>query len=208
MAHEVTLADSDGPIARATLEELIATVGRLALWHFRHCEEAVLEEFRQAFLAEQATVEDTRARLEDRLPQILAELKPVRGSRLRDALNRYETKEQSIPPNRRADQLPAAKRLLWEEVASPETATELLALIRQGIGSYPHHGDLPPDPIRRRYSIGTRGADETLIVATQDLAGKQRDHRDALRQLVLDCLPRDDRSEAAPHKEEAFFHSI
>lgn len=136
MAHEVTLADSDGPIARATLEELIATVGRLALWHFRHCEDAVLEEFRQAFLAEQATVEDTRARLEDRLPQILAELKPVRGSKLRDALNQYETKEQSIPPNRRADQLPAAKRSLWEEVSSPETATELLSLIRQGIGSY------------------------------------------------------------------------
>lgn len=136
MAHEVTLADSDGPIARATLEELIATVGPLALWHFRHCEDAVLEEFRQAFLAEQATVEDTRARLEDRLPQILAELKPVRGSKLREVLNRYETKEQSIPPNRRADQLPAAKRSLWEEVSSPETATELLALIRQGIGSY------------------------------------------------------------------------
>ncbi|MET4130471.1 hypothetical protein [Roseovarius sp. MBR-6] len=136
MAHEVTLADSDGSIARATLEELIATVGRLALWHFRHCEEAVLEEFRQAFQAEQATVEDTRARLEDRLPQILAELKPVRGSKLRDVLNRYETKEQSIPPNRRADQLPAAKRSLWEEVSSPETASELLALIRQGIGSY------------------------------------------------------------------------
>jgi hypothetical protein len=54
----------------------------------------------------------------------------------------------------------------------------------------------------------SREADETLIVATQDLAGKQRDHRDALRQLVLDCLPRDDRSEAAPHKEEALFHSI
>lgn len=136
MAHEVTLADSDGPIARATLEELIATVGPLALWHFRHCEDAVLEEFRQAFLAEQATVEDTRARLEDRLPQILAELKPVRGAKLREVLNRYETKEQSIPPNRRADQLPAAKRSLWEEVSSPETATELLALIRQGIGSY------------------------------------------------------------------------
>ncbi|RDE09579.1 IS21 family transposase [Pelagibacterium lacus] len=52
---------------------------------------------------------------------------------------------------------------------------------------YPHHGELPPDPIRRRYSIATKGADETLIVATQDLAGTQRDHKAALRQLVLGC---------------------
>jgi len=70
---------------------------------------------------------------------------------------------------------------------------------------YPHHGDLPPEPIRRRYSIAARGADETLIVATQDLAGKQRDHRDALRHPVLHCMQPDDRSEAAPHDEEAFF---
>lgn len=135
MAHEVALAECDGPITRRTLEELIETVGPLTLWHFGLCKDAVLEEFRQAFLAEQATVEDTRAQLEDRLPQILAELKPVRGSRLRDVLNRYETTEQSIPPNRRADNLPAAKRALWEDVASPETANELLALIRRGIGS-------------------------------------------------------------------------
>lgn len=54
---------------------------------------------------------------------------------------------------------------------------------------YPHHGGLPPDPIRQRYSIAKSEADETLIVATQDLAGAQRDHREALRQLVMDCLP-------------------
>jgi 5-methylcytosine-specific restriction enzyme subunit McrC len=53
---------------------------------------------------------------------------------------------------------------------------------------YPHHRDLPPDPIRRRYSIAESDADEKLIVATQDLAGTQRDHKDALRKLVLDSL--------------------
>ncbi len=73
---------------------------------------------------------------------------------------------------------------------------------------YPHHGDLPPDPIRRRFSIGKRGAEDTLLVATQDLAGPLRSHKDALRQLVLDHLQRDDRSEAAPHNKEAFFHSM
>lgn len=54
---------------------------------------------------------------------------------------------------------------------------------------YPHHADLGPEPIRRRYSIGTKEAVETLIVATQDLAGPQRSQKDVLRELVLDCLP-------------------
>ena len=53
---------------------------------------------------------------------------------------------------------------------------------------YPHHGDLPPDPIRCRYSIAQRGADETLIVATHDLAGTQGDQRESLRQLVVNSL--------------------
>ncbi len=63
---------------------------------------------------------------------------------------------------------------------------------------YPHHGGLPPDPIRRRYSIGTKGAEETLMVATHDLAGPQRSHHDALRQLVLPFLTREGRSEGLP----------
>jgi len=51
---------------------------------------------------------------------------------------------------------------------------------------YPHHGDLPPDPIRQSYSIAAPGTKETLTVATQDLAGTQRDHRDVLRRLVVE----------------------
>ena len=136
IVHEMKLSVSDGPISQRTLEELIEEAGPLVLWHFRFYKESIFEEFQKAFAVEQATVEDARARLEDRLPQILAELKPARGSRLRDALNRYETKEQSIPPDRRADQLPAAKRSLWDDVASAQTATDLLALIRRGIGNY------------------------------------------------------------------------
>lgn len=67
---------------------------------------------------------------------------------------------------------------------------------------YPHHGDLAADPIRRRFSIGTKGAEEALIVATQDLAGPQRSHKGALRQLVLDCLPHVGQPEAYPRREE------
>lgn len=70
---------------------------------------------------------------------------------------------------------------------------------------YPHHGDLPPDPICQRYSIAAKGAEETLIVATQDLAGTQRGHQDALRQLTLACLQREGGSEACPDDREASF---
>lgn len=50
---------------------------------------------------------------------------------------------------------------------------------------YPHHGDLPPDPVRQKYSIAVKGAVETLIVATQDLGGTLRENRNTLRQLVM-----------------------
>ena len=68
---------------------------------------------------------------------------------------------------------------------------------------YPHHGDLPPDPIRRRYSVATNGADDTLIVATQDLAGTKRDHRNALRRLVSDCMEFQVGLEAGANQTEA-----
>jgi hypothetical protein len=136
MIYEIRVADRGGPITRRTLEDLIRIVGPLALWHFQRCEDAILEEFRQAFQVEQATVENTRARLEDRLPQILAELKPPPRSRLRAALDRYETQEQSISPDKRMQDLPAAKRMLWDEVVSGESASELLGLIRRGIENF------------------------------------------------------------------------
>ncbi len=53
---------------------------------------------------------------------------------------------------------------------------------------YPHHGDLPPHPILRRYSIAARGADENLFVATLDLTGSPRGHRIALGALINECL--------------------
>jgi 5-methylcytosine-specific restriction enzyme subunit McrC len=53
---------------------------------------------------------------------------------------------------------------------------------------YPHHADLASDPIRQQYSIATKEAFETLIVATQDLAGTKSDQKDAIRQMVFECL--------------------
>ena len=51
---------------------------------------------------------------------------------------------------------------------------------------YPHHGELPPEPILRQYSIGKPGAQEGLLVATLDVTGSRRNHEAALRRLVLD----------------------
>ncbi len=73
---------------------------------------------------------------------------------------------------------------------------------------YPHHGDLHPAPIRRRYSIAAKGADEKLIVATQDVAGTQRDHRDALRKLVVDFLEHEGELEAPGKHGDALFEAI
>lgn len=53
---------------------------------------------------------------------------------------------------------------------------------------YPHHGGLPPDPIRQRYSIAMPDAQESLVVATLDIIGTHHMHKIALRDLVLDSL--------------------
>jgi len=53
---------------------------------------------------------------------------------------------------------------------------------------YPHHADLPNDPIHQTYSIAAKDSDEKLIVATLSLTGSQRDHKGALQQLIGQCL--------------------
>lgn len=53
---------------------------------------------------------------------------------------------------------------------------------------YPHHGTLPLDPIRRRYSIAKPGAQEGLSVTTLDVTTSRQEHQTALRELVLDCV--------------------
>jgi 5-methylcytosine-specific restriction enzyme subunit McrC len=60
---------------------------------------------------------------------------------------------------------------------------------------YPHHGELPPEPIRQRFSIAAPGAEEQLIVATQSLSGTRRDHAESLKRLVLRCLEPGDQPE-------------
>ena len=49
---------------------------------------------------------------------------------------------------------------------------------------YPHHGELPPEPIQRLYSIAKPETPERLIVATLDITGSRVIHQNALKDLV------------------------
>lgn len=53
---------------------------------------------------------------------------------------------------------------------------------------YPHHGDLPPDPIRTRYAIASEGAEDSLLVATMDVTGSSQTHAEALKHLIQGAL--------------------
>ena len=54
---------------------------------------------------------------------------------------------------------------------------------------YPHHGGLPLDLIRTRYSIAIPDAPESLSVVTLNVTESRRKHETALRGLIMDCLP-------------------
>ena len=53
---------------------------------------------------------------------------------------------------------------------------------------YPHHGGLPPEPVRQRYSVAKRGAQESLSVITIDVTRLRQKQETALRNLILDRL--------------------
>ena len=91
---------------------------------------------------EQTTVRDAQARLEDRLPQILAELKPNYDTALREALDEYEKKEQYLRPGREREQkLPGFKRELWKRLQSPVESNQLLSAVHKQIKNYGYSPD-------------------------------------------------------------------
>ncbi|SDE48390.1 sacsin N-terminal ATP-binding-like domain-containing protein [Ruegeria marina] len=91
---------------------------------------------------EQTTVRDAQARLEDRLPQILAEVKPKRGTALREALDEYEKKELGLQPGgEREKKLPDFKRELWKRIKSSEESNQLLSAVRTQIEHYGYSPD-------------------------------------------------------------------
>jgi hypothetical protein len=105
---------------------------------------------------DQATVDAARAELEDRLPQVLDELKPQHGSGLWEARKAYKDSIDALPAgNRQEEARPAAKHALWKKVVSPKTADELLGAIRQRIKDYGY------DPSRVLFELFQNADDAT-----------------------------------------------
>jgi len=105
---------------------------------------------------DQATVDAARAELEDRLPQVLDELKPQHGSGLWEARKDYRDRIDAFPVGKRQEEArPVAKHELWEKVASPKNADELLAAIRQRIEDYGY------DPSRVLFELFQNADDAT-----------------------------------------------
>lgn len=139
--RQVIIADADGPIGADHIRRLIRTLAEECLGYQTRCLD-VLEELVDDYLkVEQVTVEDACARIRDRLPQLVAELKPPRGTALRKALEGYETAEQRLSPGTERDKgLPELKEKFWARVLEPETIRELLQAVRDRIvefGYYP-----------------------------------------------------------------------
>lgn len=106
---------------------------------------------------EQSTVDAARAELEDRLPQVLDELKPRHGSGLWSARKAYRDRIDSIPVGRKQEEVrQAAKHDLWDKVGSSNNAAELLAAIRQRIEDYGY------DPSRVLFELFQNADDATL----------------------------------------------
>ena len=53
---------------------------------------------------------------------------------------------------------------------------------------YPHHGELPPDPICLRYAIGAKDAEAILSVATLNVTGASQQHVLDLKRLIDQSL--------------------
>ncbi|MDR7225232.1 sacsin N-terminal ATP-binding-like domain-containing protein [Aminobacter aminovorans] len=106
---------------------------------------------------EQSTVDAARAELEDRLPQVLDELKPRHGSGLWSARHAYRDRIDSIPVGRKQEEVrQAAKHDLWDKVGSSNNAAELLAAIRQRIEDYGY------DPSRVLFELFQNADDAAL----------------------------------------------
>ena len=134
--RRVEVSNADTPIEASHFERLLRTVAQECLGFQDRCLEALKPQIDECLKVAQLTVEDARARLEDRLPQILAELKPERGSEPRRLLDDYKKTEQSKSPAERAARLPDAKRVLWNGLLTQQASSQMLELIRSGIGRY------------------------------------------------------------------------
>lgn len=167
----VTVADVTQPVEAPHIRRMILTLAQECLGYQPQCIELLERLAEQCTHVEQTTVEDARARLEDRLPHILDELKPPRGTALRRALDAYDRGEEGLAPgNERTQRLPELKATLWAAVQPPEAAVQLLTAIRGKIEQFGYNPDRvlfelfqnaddaavqhpPPEPARFRLDV-------------------------------------------------------
>lgn len=138
----VTVADVARTVEARHVSRMILTLAQECLDYQPQCIELLERLAEQCTHVAQTTVEDARARLEDRLPHILDELKPPRGSALRRALDAYDREEAGLAPgNARTQRLPELKARLWASVQPPEAAGQLLTSIRCKIEEFGYNPD-------------------------------------------------------------------
>lgn len=138
----VTVADTAQPVETQQIVRMIRTLALDCLGYQPKCIEILDRLAEECKRVEQTTVEDARARLEDRLPQILAELKPARGTALRRALDEYDRSEGGLAPgNERTKRLPELKRKLWTTLQSSGATNQLLSAIRLKVEEFGYNPD-------------------------------------------------------------------
>lgn len=163
-------------VASADVKALCLTLAEVFIGHHKEqatCLAALDRLADECDRLDQATVDAARAELEDRLPQVLDELKPKHGSGLWAARKAYRDKIDGLPVGKRQEEArPAAKHELWEKVASSANADELLSAIRQRIEDYGY------DPSRVLFEIFQNADDATFQHTVSSVARFQLKYGD------------------------------
>lgn len=126
--------------AKASLSRLIEIVGEDCLRLIMNSQRLALSDvLDKGKRVDQATLEETRLELMDRLPSILPQLKLPVDSKAHKVLRAYlddesQTNRLQGPGGNRADKLSSLKQRLWDELTDPVICQELLTAIRAKIG--------------------------------------------------------------------------
>lgn len=133
-------SDLDHETAKASLSRLIEVIGEDCLRLIMSGQRAALSDvLDKGKRVDQATLDETRLELMDRLPSILPQLKLPIDSRAHKVLRAYlddesQTNRLQALGGNRADKLSSLKQKLWDELTDSAICQELLTAIRAKIG--------------------------------------------------------------------------
>lgn len=129
----VLVSRPQGTVALTHVKALADSLGRECLGYTEAAIQVMGDIWAKIGDVDADRVDDARARIQDRLPQILAELKPDPASGPGRALANYNQDEQSTPIARRDAELPTIKERLWRSTMDGDTTAELLLAVRAAI---------------------------------------------------------------------------